>query len=387
MGSEKKDNTVRMVAAIIFSIIFVPALFAFVPAGGVVTTLSGMASLERIEKAAEESGISEKLYEIVVANAFDETSSEAVSSAEGVRILRDSFTPGDMDRIFLAFLNAAYYGTKEEIDLSGIEERLKENFSTFYENAFDEVYSSWRNKTESVHFSKEFCRSFYGEIENQLLKEYAEYDAAGFTELEEKYDAAHGSGAFSALLDEREETLRGEWLKEMKDSVESQIGDIAAEAETMIQEAALETAHDPEVRKVFHVIRKVGNMSRIITLVVYAVILGMVLILLLLYWDSTAGFIVCAVPLLFGGIVCRLIASVEPLFLSYAEEEIIFDSLASMQYKEAVTAAMHGIISPIFKGISEFGMKAMIAAVLLIGGAILRGVMKKNEREREQSCP
>lgn len=388
MENEKKDNTLRsvlLIFAVIFSIIFVPALFVFVPAGAVVTTLSGMASLDSIEKVVEEAEVSKGLYEIAMKEAFDENTAEIIGSEEGERILRDSFTDKDMNQIFLAFLRSAYYGTNEKIDLSGIADRLKKNFNAFYESIFDEGYAAWRNGTVSTHFSEEFCRSFYEAIEKQLLEEYADYGAVSFAELEEKYDAVYGSGAFSKVLEKRVASIREEWGQEMREAIESQTGEIIAETEVVLQNAMQEMAHDPDVRKVFDVVQPVSDMNKIIGLVVYAVILGMVIILILLYWVDIPGFIVCAVPVFFGGAVCKGIGLAEKIVMRYVDEEILSESAGVVQYEDMFRRVMHEIIAPFFKGVSDFGTKAIIFSVILIGCAILRGVIKKNKREAEQS--
>ncbi len=385
MENGKKVNMLRsilLVFAVVFSIFFVPALFALVPAGAVVTTLSGMASLESIEKATEELELSQRLYDVVMQETLDEVSADLADFAEGERILRDSFTAEDMNRILLAFLHSAYYDTEPEVDFSSMGKRLKENFGRFCEDAFDEVYTSWRTGTESARFSKEFCRSFSEDIEQQLLREYAEYGAVSFPELPERYDDVHGSGAFSKLLEERRASIREEWLREMKETAGSQVREITSEAEKNIRDSATELAHTSEIRDMFDVVRPMGEMNRAVRAIVYAVILGMVLVLVLLYWLDIPGFIVCAVPVFFGGVVCKVAGLAEKIAMRYIDEEIFSDSA---QYEDIIRDVMHEIIAPFFKGVSEFGTQALILSVILIGCAILRGVMKRNKREAEQT--
>lgn len=388
MENEKKVNMLRsvlLVFAVVLSFFLVPALFALVPAGAVVTTLSGMASMENIEKAAEELELSQRLYEVVMQEALDGGSVELADFAEEERILRDSFTVEDMNQILIAFLHSAYYDTEPEVDFSGMEKRLRENFISFFEDAFDEVYTCWRTGTESARFSKEFCREFAEDIERQLLREYADYGAVSFSELSERYDAAHGSGAFSKELSERAASIREEWSQEMRETVRSEAREITAEAERELRDSASELTHATEVRDVFDAIRPIGEMNRVVVAVVYAVILGMVLLLVLLYWLDIPGFIVCAVPLFFGGALCKGVGFFEKLAMRYIDEEFLFDSADSVQYEDVIRDVMHEIVTPFFKGVSAFGTQALILSVLLIGCAILRGVMKKNKREAERS--
>lgn len=385
MENRQRVNMLRsvlLVFAVVFSIFFVPALFALVPAGAVVTTLSGMASMENIEKATEELELSQRLYDVVMQETLDEVSADLADFAEGERILRDSFTVEDMNRILLAFLHSVYYDTAPEVDFSSMGKRLEENFGRFCEDAFDESYTSWRTGTESAYFSREFCREFAEDIEQQLLREYAEYGAVSFPELPERYDAVHGSGAFSKLLEERAASIREEWLREMKETAGSQVREITAEAEKNIRDSAAELAHTSEIRDVFDVVRPMGEMNQAVRAIVYAVILGMVLILVLLYWLDIPGFIVCAVPVFFGGVVCKAVGLAERIAMRYIDEEIFSDSA---QYEDIIRDMMHEIVAPFFEGVSEFGTQALILSAVLIGCAILRGVMKRNKREAEQT--
>ncbi len=385
MENRKSVNMLRnvlLVFAVVFSFFLVPALFALVPAGAVVTTLSGMASMENIEKAAEELELSQRLYDVVMQETFDEVSADLADFAEGERILRDSFTVEDMNQIVLAFLHSAYYDTEPEVDFSSMGKRLEENFGRFCEDAFDESYTFWRTGTESARFSKEFCRSFSEDIEQLLLRKYADYGAASFPELPERYDAVHGSGAFSKLIEEEMASIREEWLQEMRETAGSQTREITAEAEKNIRDSAAELAHTSEIREVFDVVRPMGEMNQAVRAIVYAVILGIVLLLVLLYWLDIPGFIVCAVPVFFGGVVCKAAGLAERIVMRYIDEEIFSDSA---QYEDIIRDIMHEIIAPFFKGVSGFGTQALILSVILIGCAILRSVMKKNKREAEQT--
>ena len=80
--------------------------------------------------------------------------------------------------------------------------------------------------------------------------------------------------------------------------------------------------------------------------------------------------------------MCKVAGLAEKIAMRYIDEEIFSDSA---QYEDIIRDVMHEIIAPFFKGVSEFGTQALILSVILIGCAILRGVMKRNKREAEQT--
>ncbi|MGN1084657.1 MAG: hypothetical protein ACI4QX_06615, partial [Lachnospiraceae bacterium] len=354
MGNEKKNSTGRFVLlifAVIFSVILVPVLFAMIPVGGTLTALSGLTSQERLEEVLEEAGLSENLYEAVMEEAVNENDAETLRAEEFERILRDSFTVGEFDKIILVFFDSMYNGTRAEFDLSGFEEKFEKNLEALCENGFDDLYSAWRNGTESVYFSEEFCRSFCREIEAELIEEYPDYNAGDIAELEEKYDAHYGTGAFSALLDERTDSLREEWSAEIDELLGTQIEDMVAEMAAMLEDAAFEAAREPDVREVFDILKQYNNWSGRITTAVYAVLIGVVLFLLLLYWFEIPGFLVCSVPILLGGILCKFIGFIEEPLLTLLDEQVLSEASEAMEYADVVRAVMHGIISPFLQGI------------------------------------
>ena len=388
--NEKKRGTgkrVLFIFAVLLSFLFVPLLFISVPVGGAITAVSDMVSMESIEKELKESEVSEKFYDLMMEEMkeVDREDIKDMTFEKLETIFRDSFAVEDMEKVFLVFLNSAYYGTEEKVDFSGIEKKFKKNFETLYTDAFDDLYSVWRNGTKSEYFSEEFCRSFCEQAEKEIMDEYPDYGAIRFDELEEKYDAQNGKGAFAKLLDERTENIRQEWLDEIAEDVNSQIEDFVAAAEETIQEAAYEAARNPETREAFDTLRKIGDNRNRIRVVVYAVILGMVLILVLLYWLEIPGFIVCSVPLLLGGTVCMILGSImKNGFMSYISEAIFSELSEPKEYEDLLRALIDGIISPLFKGISDFGMTAVILGIILIGCAVLRGILKQNKKEAEQ---
>jgi len=94
---------------------------------------------------------------------------------------------------------------------------------------------------------------------------------------------------------------------------------------------------------------------------------------------------VTAIPLLFGGMVCKLVGLAEKVVRSIIDRELFSEIKEGEKVQDMMQTLVQEILHPLFKGISSFGTIMLIAGVALIGGAILRGVLKKNNQGEEES--
>lgn len=378
-------RTVLLVFAIIFSIVFVPVLVALPPVGGCVTSLMEMTSLEGLKDIAEESGMAEELYEMVMEEALAGVNTTQLDRDVSEEIIRDCIRVEDVKQWLNLVLEGMYTGDRVTVDLSDVKNRLEENISKAFAGGFDELYNAWKNGADNGNFSDEYVEELFGDWESDILNQYAMYGARDLDELEMLYDRQYGSGAFAKIYDEKVEELRNKWDSELDDLIADVADDAMAEAETEIEDTLYEMTQDSEVRDIFDGMQEANALRNVAKIVIFAIMFGIVLLLLLLYVFEVAGFVVTAVPLLIGGALCKLIAAANGPLMKYLDAEV-FPTMDESEEVITITRSMIvGLLQPFFKGVSDFGNVVLIAAVALIGCAILRHVLKKNKQEEEAS--
>lgn len=378
-------RTILLIFAILFSVVFVPVLVFLPPVGGCVTSLLAMTSIESVEKIAEESGLAESVYEMILTETEKGMNSSQLKPEVAERIIADCIRIEDVEQWLKALLEGMYTGDRVKIDLSDVRGRLEENIREVFEGSFDELYDAWNNGTTSEVFSAEYVNTLFDEWENNILDEYAMYGARNMEELELLYDKQYGTGAFAEVRAEKIEEIRQMWKNEIDNVIETEVAAVMTEAEAEVEEMLSEITQDSEIREVFDVLQEADAWSKTASIVIYAILFGIVLLLLLLYVFQVAGFVVTAVPLLLGGAICKLIAAVNEPLLKYMEQEVLSTMNESEEVLSMVRSLIEGVLQPFSRGVSEFGNVVLIAAVILIGCAILRGVLKKNKQEEEAS--
>ncbi len=384
---EKKQNnalkTVLFVFGVLFSIVLVPALIVGIPVGGAVTALSGAVSQDSIMATVEDVKLSETLRGILLEELEGEAQVEEFNSDYWNAILRESCSVEVMDEIIAETIDSIYNGTEADVDASGFMNSFKRGLDELAENGFDDMYSAWTEGTTSKYFSPEFVESSKTEIETSLLEEYSEYGATSLDELEKLYDTRFGAGAFAKLKDDQMKSFEEEWNNEFDASIAGEFDGMAEELETEINDVLNEAAQDPDVREVFDIVNEVSANSEKIKKIAYAIMIGAALLLLVCFWFGTAGFVVPAIPLIIGGVLCKLCAMVETVLMKFINDAIAAEpDLAEMG--GTISELIKGILAPIFSEISKFGTVAIGMGVLLILLAILKGVIKKNMRVAEE---
>lgn len=382
MGEMKKNttsNTVWLVFCIIFSVIFVPILLVLVPTGGVAITASKMVSQESIEAMVDEARVSEEIYDLLM----DEVSSNENTSFLKPEVIedvaKDSIRQKDVDKIVRIVIDGVYNNKSKKIDLSDVEERLQENLREIADESFNDLYSAWMYDTPSEFFTEEYKYTFFADLESELLSDYySSFGAVDLYSLEQKYDARYGYGAFESMMSDRILAERWSYDSRIDEIIMDSVSKGVDEAEAAIQEALDSISDDPSMRKGIDVVRTIGDNRVLLTVIVYALIFGMVIILLLLYKFKTAGFVVSSIPLIVGGVVCKLFAIVERIAMSWAEQNLIYDVVGDEQYQKTVSSTMRGIFNVLFGGLSAHGTIMLISGVALIVIAIVCSVLRKH---------
>jgi len=294
--------------------------------------------------------------------------------------LQSSITVEHVDEIIGEAITGLYNGTQSDADVSSIAAGFQAGIDEIKANGFADLYAAWEEGTPSKYFSDEFVQEFCAEIEKDILNDYAEYGAASLEELQTKYDAYYGEGAFDKLVDDTKAEVESRWNEEF--TVDVDLADMVEELEGEINDVINETAQNPDVREAFDVLRTVGENSGTIKLVAYGIVLLAVLLLLVLYCFGTAGFVVPAVALLLGGGLCKLISMAEADVLKYIDSAIAAEP--DFAGFETMLGDLVGrVLTPLFAEMSKFGLTNIGIAVLLILLAILRGVVRKNRQVTE----
>ena len=374
-------RTVLLVFAILFSIVFVPVLAVLPPAGGCATSLLEMMSLESLEGIAEESGWAEDLYGMIMEEAVDGVNAAQLDREVSEEIIRDCIRVEDVKQWLSLVIRGMYTGDRVSVDLSEVQNRLEESVRKAFAGGFDQLYNAWKNGADNGNFSDEYVEKLFGDWESKVVNQYAMYGAKDFDELELLYDKQNGSGAFAKVYDEKVNELRTQWEDELDELIAETADDAMAEAEGEIEDTLYEMTQDADIREIFDGMQEAYAVRGVVKIVFLAIMFGMVLLLLLLYVFDVAGFVVTAVPLLIGGALCKLIGSAREPMLKYMDMEM-FSTMDESEEVIAITRSLiEGLLQPFFKGVSNFGNIALIAAVVLIGCAILRHVLKKNKQE------
>ena len=378
---EKKNSTLKtvlLVFGIIFSIILVPGLIVGIPTGGVVMSLSDAVSQEGVEAMVKEAKLSESLYEILLDEILQDNSVEEELNQEyWTRLVKDNITIEAVDEIVTDFLDCIYNGKEPDIDYEGILGGFRDGLNELMTNGYEDLFSAVSEGTESKYFSEEFVASFKDELDSSLNELYAEYGVHTTEELEAVYDAYFGAGAFDAYVEEEQNAVKEEWKLRFETDVAGEFDRILAAAEEEANESINEVVWEPDVRYLFDSMNILSEMSGTIKKIAYGVMLIAVLVLLVCYWFETAGFVVPAVPLIIGGLLCKGLALFKTMFLFYLEEMVRTDPEFT-EVGDIVMDVFYGILTPIFDGTSKFGTVAIGIGVLLILLAILRGILRKN---------
>ena len=378
----KKSNVAKIifrVIGILLSIVLIPGLIFFIPAGGVAMGISSSVSQERLEQMVDEMKLSEHVMEFVEKEVENGIKVDELNSDYLQNLVLDSITIDWVDDVLKEVLGAVYSGNKPNVSIDAVAKSLSTEFETLTKNGFRDLYSAWVNGTTSQYFSTEFVQSFWENVENEILAEYTEFNVTSLGALEEKYDEYYGAGAFSDLLDEKMESFEDTWEEEFSAEIAEEVDELTAEVEQEINDAIYEAVQDSDVRMVFDSLQEVNEKNNTLRLLVYGVVFVAVLLLVSCFWFGTAGFVVSAIPLILGGILCKFVSGVEKFLLTYVDE-ILAAEPEIAEFGTVVGDVLRGLLNPIFGAVSMFGTITISFGVLLIGLAILVGVLKRKEQ-------
>lgn len=381
----KKSNVAKIifrVIGILLSIVLIPGLIFFIPAGGVAMGISSSVSQERLEQMVDEMKLSEHVMEFVEKEVENGIKVDELNSDYLQNLVLDSITIDWVDDVLKEVLGAVYSGNKPNVSIDAVAKSLSTEFETLTKNGFRDLYSAWVNGTTSQYFSTEFVQSFWENVENEILAEHTEFDVTSLGALEEKYDEYYGAGAFSDLLDEKMESFEDTWEEEFSAEIAEEVDELTAEVEQEINDAIYEAVQDSDVRMVFDSLQEVNEKNNTLRLLVYGVVFVAVLLLVSCFWFGTAGFVVSAIPLILGGILCKFVSGVEKFLLTYVDE-ILAAEPEIAEFGTVVGDVLRGLLNPIFGAVSMFGTITISFGVLLIGLAILVGVLKKKRTVTE----
>lgn len=371
-------NTVRLVIAIFFSIILVPVLIALVPAGGVAITAINMATQQSVEQIADEARISEEIYDVLMEEV-------AVRSVGGVlkpevieELAKDSVKQKDVDKLVRAFIDGVYNDKSKEIDLSEVEERLQENLWEIYEDSFSELYAAWLYGEPTKYFTEEYAKLLFENLERDFLDGYFHYGAANIRELKQKYDGRYGVGSFDEIVESRIRGERSFYEMQVESAVLNGVSKGVEKAEGLIEEAIDKASDEKALRDGLDFATIMNESSIIITIIVYVVIFGIVLVILLLYKFRTAGFVVSGIPLLIGGIGCKIVVLFEKMVQSLIDREVVTGVVEEERYQNIISSAVGGVLKPLFRGVSTYGTIMLISGGVLIVVGIACGVIRKH---------
>lgn len=385
MEEKKKSNVAKVifrVIGIILSVVLIPALIFWIPAGGAAIGVSSTVSQEKLVQLVRETKLSEQLLDMAKEEITRAVHSDEVNEEYWQSLVLDSITAEWVDSVITEVLDAAYSGSTPKVTIDAVTASLTEGMEALEQNGFQDLYSAWKDGTPSVYFSESFIQSFREQVEAELLKEYADYGVASFEELETKYESECGEGTFSELLDEKAQSFEEEWNRDFFEGIDTKLETMTAETEQKLNDALTEAVQNPDVRSVFDSLKELNEKESTLKLVVYGVLLGAVLLLVGCFWFGTAGFVVSAVPLILGGILCKLVAGFESVLFAYVSDFVTSDTTLS-QFGSAILDVVGGLLTPLFAEVSKLGNCSIIAGVILVGLAIMQGVIKKNKTVAE----
>ncbi len=383
-----RDNlkTVLLMFAIIVSVVFVPVLVFLPPVGGAVTAVVEMTTLERLEEITEKSGIAEIVYDAVLEEMEDEVFVTQLKPEVTGRIVKDSLQVEDFEQWIKLLLEGVYTGDVVTLDLRKQQERVEKQVEELIRDGFDEVYAVWKDGADTVNFSGEYVEALFTDWENAFLSQYEMYGARDLESLEQVYDETHGEGKFESLCEEKINELREEWDGEITENIKTVVADGFAEIEAEAEVRLQELVKNADVRETFDFIQEIGKWSGSAKLAVYGILVIIVLLLLALYRLEIPGFVVTAVPLFAGGGLCKLLASLDGRIAERIYEEA-FAGLGENEKTLSISVSLlESVLKQLFDSISAVGTVTLVIALALTGGAILRGVLKANERAAKESC-
>lgn len=383
-----KDNlkSVLLMFAVIFSVVFVPVLVLLPSVGGAAAAVAEMTAPERLEEIAEESGIAEIVYAAVLEEMAERVSVTQLKPEVTERIVKDSLQIEDFEQWIKLLLEGVYTGNAVTLDLSEQQERAEKQVEELLRDGFDEVYAVWRDGADTVNFSGEYVEELFTDWENDFLNQYEMYGARDLESLEQVYDETHGEGKFESLREQKINELREEWDGEITENIKILVADRFAEIEAEAEARLQELVKNSDVRENFDFIQKVGKWSGSAKLAVYGILAVIVLLLLALYRFEIPGFVVTAVSLLAGGGLCKLMASLDGRIAEWIHEAA-FAGLGENEKTLSISASLlENVLKRLLDSISAVGTVSLIAALALTGGAILRGVLKADERAAKESC-
>ncbi len=382
MENKRKTNPAKMVClifAIIFSVILVPGLIVGIPVGGTLISASSTVSREEISSLLREKNVAGTVRDMALKEVKAEELVEEVNPEYFEKLMEDIVSVELVDGIIEEFLTSAYLGTEPQVDVSAAIEQLKAYMQEVADNGFEDLYAVWENGTSSKYFSDVFVHDFIGGVENELLSEYGGFGATSVDDLEKSYDAYYGEGKFKKLISERMNASREAWETEFNAKYESEMGNLTAELENIVNEAIYEATSNPDVREVFDVLQEINEEQETVMLVVYAVIIGAVVLLILLYWFGVAGFVVTSIPVILGGLLCKLFSLAGEPFMALVKQELA--NTAEDEYIAFAYDIIEGLMENLCESVSQFGTTMIIFGVILVGLAIFRGILKKNAAE------
>lgn len=389
MEEKKKSNVAKIifrVIGIILSIVLIPALIVWVPAGGVVIGVSDSVSKENLKSVIMEANLSDSLLDIAEEEIVKEISSKELKT----EFLQDAVLGGIskewIDGIIEGVFDAAYEGTRPEISITPIKEKMQSSVEEIGKNGFRDLYSAWKDGTPSVYFEEEFVQNFWTEAEAKIVGEYEDYQAESLEDLEEKYDAYYGQGEFSKLLDEKILSFEDEWNRMFDEEVNSEfsamITDVEQNVVGEINDEIYKAFQEPELRGALDMLKEANQKSGTLKWIVYGVMFGAILILVACFWFGVSGFVVTAIPMLIGGILCKVAGGLSATAVKFVTDTISKEP-ELQEFSPTIGDMSAKLINPLLGEISKMGNVALITAVVLIGLAILRGVIKKNSAVEE----
>ncbi len=384
MENKKKSNPVKMILrvfGIIFSIVLIPGLIIGIPAGGAVIGFSSMVSQDSLVRIVGEAELAEQVLERVEAEVLTEVRTDELKNEYVQSLTEDLITVEWVDSVISEVLDALYFGRTPNVKLDSVVKTLTGRLEELATNGFGDIYSAWKNGTPSVYFTESFVQSFKDTLEEEILTEYNQLGASSLEELEKKYDAFYGAGAFSKLADEKAQSYQAKWDEEFNHTLDGMLEEAIGTAEEEVNKALTELAQDADIRKAFDYLKEIEAKASLLKTVVYGVIFGAVLLLVSCFWFGTAGFVVSAVPLAIGGGLCKLIANGKEPLLDYVDRLVANETELS-EFGGVVNSMVNSVVTPVLNEVSKLGNMVLIAAVVLLGLAIMSGVIRKNKSEQ-----
>lgn len=383
--NNKKTSGIKMffrVLGIIFSIVLIPGLILWVPAGGIAMGVARTVSKDNLSRVVTEAELSSYVLDMVEDEVVKGITSDEVKPEFLQDVVRGCFTKEWIDEVIAEVFEATYSGTRPEISMAPITDKIQATVEEITENGFSDLYSVWKNDTPSKYFTDSFVDSFVETVEEEVLKQYTEYDANSLEELEQKYDSAYGEGAFAKVLDEKVMSLEGEWDQKFAEKANEGLAGLTAEAEEELNDEVYKILQEPDLRETVDLLQKLDQKAQLLQWIVYGVIFGAILLLVGCFWFGISGFVVSAIPMVIGGVLCKVIGGLGQWIFRFVNE-FVEGEAALADFTPVIDSVSKSLINPLLDGVSKMGNTALIIGVALIGLAILRGVLNKNKAVEE----